>query len=269
MRYFKLFILLCIAMAEGRVAVAVALPQNSSSPGGIAVVAVDATQTSYQFGRRQVMTISKGQQRWAIVGLSLDITPGQYILSPRPSGQVAATPFTVVPHRFGYFQVGSAGAVSGTAQIASKADPKALQIALSLPRSKLPTLRPLFPFQAPVAGSVVLPFGTWLYLNSDAGYQIKGMKYLADTPRVSSPGDGVIYSTIIRKDGMSVIIDHGKGLISVLYPLEPIAIKPLQRVRRGQVLGRTMKRKSGAARLNWMTLLNGNWVNPSLLLLPR
>jgi len=268
MKLLILIILLYSAVAQNRFAVAAALPQNDASPGGIAVIAVDAFKTSYLFGRREVLTIDNDQQRWAIVGLPLDITPGQYILSSGKPGQTAATAFTVIPHRFGYFETANSEAASDALSKDGKADPKALQIALSLPRSKLPGVRPLFPFQAPVAGSEILPFGTWLYHRSDKGYQSTSVQYHVDTPRVTSPGDGVIWATIIRQDGMSVIIDHGKGLVSVLYPLEPIAIKPQQQVRRGQVLGRTMKRKSGVTHLNWMTLLNGNWVNPTLLLLP-
>jgi len=256
--------MLFVSTAAGRLVVAAALPQNNASPGGIAVIAIEGKQSTRLFGRRQVMTISEGNLRWAIVGLSLDIAPGQYILSSSLATQNPVA-FAVYPHHFGYFQTDDHPAAG---LLDSKVDPKALQVALSLPRSKQTTNRPLFPFQAPVAGSEILPFGTWLFRDVDAGIQSNSVKYLADTPRVSSPGDGVIYATVIRKDGMSVIIDHGNGLISVIYPLEPIAIKPYQPVRRGQVLGRTMKRKSGISYLHWMALLNGNWVNPTLLLLP-
>jgi len=269
MQLFRVLVLLWGIVLGGRYVVAGVLPQNNPVPGGIAVIGVDVSATAPQFGRRQVMTVVSDQQRWAIVGLPLNIAPGQYILTPRQAGKTAAITFTVSPHRFGYFEISPTDTAADPAQSAGNADPKVLQIVQSLPRGKLSSGRPLFPFQSPVAGSEVIPFGTWLYSHSAAGYQTTGVQYLADTPRVTSPGDGVVYATVIRGDGMSVIIDHGQGLISMLYPLEPIPIKPLQRVRRGQVLGRTMKRKNGVAHLTWMTLLNASWVNPTLFLLPR
>jgi len=261
---------LCLSLLRGDFANAITLPQNDPSPGGIAVIRVEKTPISFLFGRRQLMTLQSGQQQWALVGLSLGIAPGQYIISSGGPGKTGSTTaFTVIPHRFGYFETAGTDASSSLAPVAGAANPKVLQIALSLPRSKVVSNRPLFPFQTPVGGSAILPFGTWLYNRANTGYQTSGIQYRADTPRVSSPGDGVIQATIIREDGMAVIIDHGQGLISILYPLEPIAIKPLQRVRRGQVLGRTRKGKSGFSHLTWMTLLNRNWVNPTLLLLPK
>lgn len=87
---------------------------------------------------------------------------------------------------------------------------------------------------------------------------------------VHSAGNGVVaYAGSAGAYGRSVRIEHGGGLSSFYAHLDRILVRPGQRVRRGEVLGRVGSSGNATGphlhlELRW----RGRWVNP-LAVLPR
>jgi septal ring factor EnvC (AmiA/AmiB activator) len=112
-----------------------------------------------------------------------------------------------------------------------------------------PMLRPALPGQQPEpparAGSYLLPVDGRLIAGmgeiSDAGVHARGLTFEARSySAVVAPAAGrIVYAGPFRGYGDIVIIDHGRGLTTLITNLGELAIKVGDAVQRGQALGRT------------------------------
>jgi murein hydrolase activator len=125
----------------------------------------------------------------------------------------------------------------GTAEFQARLENSLSQLPPPLPRpgegAEAGSTR--IPYALPVDGRVLTGVGEI----SDGGVHARGLT-LATAPGapVSAPANGrVLHAAPFRRYGYVVIIDHGRGWLSVVTDLAAIRVRPGQQVRRGERLG--------------------------------
>ena len=102
------------------------------------------------------------------------------------------------------------------------------------PATRLP--RDPLDYRLPVEGRLLSGVGEI----SDGGVHARGLTFATEPgAAVTAPADGIVlHAARFRSYGEVVIIDHGRGWHSVLTDLASIQVRPGQRVRRGDRIGR-------------------------------
>jgi murein hydrolase activator len=92
------------------------------------------------------------------------------------------------------------------------------------------------PYSLPVEGRIVTGVGEI----SDGGVHARGLTFetRAEAPVIAPAGGRVVYAAPFRRYGNVVIIDHGRGWLTVLTDLGSLAVRPGQVVARGTPIGR-------------------------------
>ena len=250
--------LLCAAVSLGASAEAV--------PGGVYLFEMPVGFDSAEFRERPVM-IHRGQ---ALVGLHISTEPGEYEL------QLNGTAGTQT-HRF---------------QVTAKQYPEQhLTIAndrlVNPPESDLVRIREetarqlaqyqrftqrsldLSPFEQPVTGRVSSTFGSRRVLNGQPRNPHSGLDFAADTGTpIHAPAPGAVVLTgELFFNGKTVFLDHGQGLVTMYCHMDTIAVAEGDEVERGQVIGEVGSTgRSTGAHLHWSVSLNGNRVDPVLVM---
>ncbi|MEA3028833.1 MAG: murein hydrolase activator [Sphingomonadales bacterium] len=125
-----------------------------------------------------------------------------------------------------------------------------------LPRPAQPGPEPpvaeTLPYSLPVEGRVVTGVGEI----SDGGVHARGLTFeTAVEARVIAPAAGrIVYAAPFRRYGNVVIIDHGRGWMTVLTDLGSIGVRAGQNVGRGALVGRA---GTGAPRVTLELRRNG------------
>lgn len=137
------------------------------------------------------------------------------------------------------------------------------------------------PLLAPLAGTPTLGFGAALsYVDQAAigprfdghyGEIHRGLDYDAEpgTP-LRAPGAGVVtMAESLTLPGLTVVIDHGQGLVSVLSHLSRLDVATGATVGAGATVGLTgASGIAGAPHLHWAVYLHGVAVDPAVFLSP-
>ena len=124
-------------------------------------------------------------------------------------------------------------------------------------------------FISPVEGTVTGRFGTRRYYNGKEGKYHNGYDIAAPIgTTIVSPSSGkVILIGDFFYNGKTIIIDHGRGLKSLMIHLDDILVKNDQRIKKGQIIGKVGSTgKSTGPHLHWSVLMNNAYIDPELLL---
>src|SRR6056297_242508 len=124
------------------------------------------------------------------------------------------------------------------------------------------------PFAEPVEGRLSTPFGARRTLNGGYGYIHAGID-LANklgTPIGAANSGKVVFSEEQSLTGNTIIIDHGRGLLTVYAHLETMSAYKGDMVKRGQQIG-TMGSTgfSTGSHLHFETQLMGVYIDPYIL----
>ena len=248
-------------------------------PGGVAVLAIGTHPQKPQafFNDAPVLVLAdEKQQWWAVVGLSLDTTVGKQQLTVRstPSEQtVTAVPFEVATktYRSQHIRLKDRAMVSPPpatlARIKQELDTQIAgyqTFSDALPSNLI--------FDMPVAGRQSSPFGLRRYFNGEPRNPHSGLDFAAPTGTpVKSPADGrVLLIGDFYFNGLTILIDHGQGVITMFCHLSEIEYLPGDTVKRGDVVGKVGSTgRSTGPHLHWNVSLNNARVDPALFLKAR
>jgi len=124
------------------------------------------------------------------------------------------------------------------------------------------------PFQLPVPGKLLSPFGVQRILNGQPRSYHSGVDLRAGFGEpVAAAGDGrVVLAADHFFAGKSVYIDHGMGIVTMYFHLSQIAVKSGQWVESGQLIGRAgASGRASGPHLHWGARVHDCKIDPLAL----
>ncbi len=251
------------------------LPEASSVPGGIAVVPLGSataitTRPQTWLGGQPVLVTSDHDQWYAVVGLPLDLAPGQHELSVKIGSETKAQPFEVEAKKYPEQRI--------TLKDKSKVELSPADLARA--EHEIALIKKLkhhwrdaqdtdLGFILPADGQLGGRFGVRRFFNGEPRAPHSGLDVAvtSGTPVKASAAGVVLAVGDYFFNGKTVFIDHGNGLITMYCHLEQIDVQDGQAVGKGQQLG--LSGKTGRAtgpHLHWSVVLNGAMVDPELFI---
>jgi murein DD-endopeptidase MepM/ murein hydrolase activator NlpD len=251
-----------------------ALPRTSAVPGGVVIVdvgdaALPAPQA--QWNDTPVLVTRDAGRYKAVVGVALSVTPGDYSLQVRDASGERAVPVHIADKKYVEQKLTvkqSQVDLSPEDTARTEAEAKRLRESYT---SFSDTLPATFSLKQPVQGPRSSSFGLRRVFNGQSRNPHSGMDIAAATGTpIIAPADGVVLETgDFFFNGGTVILDHGRGFVTLFCHLSAYAVQKGDRVKTGQTIGKVgaTGRVTGP-HLHFGVLLNGASVDPALFL-PR
>ncbi len=239
-------------------------------PGGfieLQIPKINQEIPEVKFGLRDPVLIEESNHWRILVGLDLALLPGEYVVyfkhgGPDTSGEYLG--LTVRQQIFPFTEI----------SVNDENTTSLIDHYVSLPLNSLDfsnTQQPSLPMRAPLAGDWSDHFGhRWL---------VKGQTEIVTNNAISvwapqyasvlAPQNAIISNIEMDEDALAtVVLDHGRGLYSILRGLTDLTVDIGNGVVGGAVLGRlpSLNTDTAQGKLVWQTLLNGVFVDPSLLI---
>lgn len=266
---FGLFVLAFPLLAHA------SLPQSSNVPGGIAIIPLgsvlagaDTPQT--WFGDQPVLVTSDHNQWYAVVGLSLDVTPGSHELRVKIGDVTKTQDFEVNPKNYPeqHITLEDKSKVQLSAADQARAD-RELAVIQELKHHWRAAQDTDLAFILPVKGRLAGRFGLRRFFNEEPRSPHAGLDVAVarGTPIKASAQGKVLAVDDYFFNGRTIFVDHGNGLITMYCHLERIDVKTGETVNKGQRIG--LSGKTGRAtgpHLHWSVVLNGAMVDPELFI---
>ncbi len=249
------------------------LPKDSPVPGGVAVVTLGTLDSpppkAYYQGKR-VITLKPAEHWVAVVGLPLSAKPGPASLKVTRGTASTSVSFEIKAKDYPaqYLTIKNKRQVNPNAE-----DMKRIQAEKQrsddarnrFTETELDTLR----LQPPAYGRRSSAFGLRRFFNKQPRNPHAGLDIAAPagTP-ILSPADGTVVETgHYFFNGNVVFIDHGQGLVTMYCHMQAIDVNKGDKVSTRQPIGKigATGRVTGP-HLHWGVTLNGNSVDPELLL---
>lgn len=269
MRFILQFSLICLLLLQA--SAGYALPQESLVPGGIAVIKLDRSDSEprFRFRGKPVLITRDNDQHVAVVGLPLNLKPGEYYIEGSQGDDLALQKkyFVVKNKKYTTQHI--------TIKNKRKVNPYAKDMDRILKEKKRKQKARLnytpqevdLDFLMPTQGIKTGSFGKRRVFNGQARRPHSGMDIAAETGTpVLAPAAGTVIETgDFFFSGNLVYLDHGQGLITLFAHLDQIDVTIGSKVEKGQVIGRVgaTGRVTGP-HLHWSLGLNGTWVDPAL-----
>ena len=259
--------LLCAPHAD-----ALELPRARSVPGGVALVDLGPALVAPQASVDGVPVLVSGRPGgWtAVVGIALDVEPGERVLEVRREGAPPeSVRFAVTPVRYAEQRLKVApGKVDLSAQDLARHERervRSAEVIATWSAAAPETLR----LQPPVPGRRSGSFGLRRVFNDQPRKPHSGMDIAAPTgtPVVAPAAGRVIDTGDYFFNGHTVWLDHGNGLLSLYCHLSRCDVKAGDVVATGARIGAVgaTGRVTGP-HLHWSVMLNRTMVDPALFL---
>ena len=251
------------------VPLALAAPEDSRRPGGVAIIDVGSTELAMpevSFSDRPVLVMQDADRWKAVVGIPLDTAPGPVTITANG----IEVPVTIKEHAYAEQRL--------TVKNQSHVTPDQAQLdrigrERKIIDGALNNFREVpvsgIELAAPVVGPHSSSFGKRRFFNDQPRAPHKGMDIAAaQGVPIKAPRDGVITATgDYFFNGNTVIIDHGQGYVTMYCHLSEITAEEGQSVAAGETIGAVgaTGRVTGP-HLHFGTYLNGTAVDPAIVL---
>ncbi len=219
----------------------------SGSPLFIRVKAPNALDglSGQWLGRSVAFDFDSSSKTWyALAGVSLETKPGRYSLQlsgTTKTGQKISFDRNIsigkAKHRQISVNVSKKFTEPSAEQLRTIAEDKQLKESLF---NRVTPVREWFgSFRAPVNAPVSDVFGTERVFNGKVQSYHQGLDYgvPSGTPVSALNSGTVLLARSLYFEGNCVVIDHGKGLLTLYLHLSEFAVKQGESVKRGQVIG--------------------------------
>lgn len=263
---------LALLVAAAPLPPAIALPQHTPVPGGVAVVDLGSASGQAPSARRgeQSLAVVREHNRWyALIGIPLDTPPGNLDFEVFSRSTVSTRSVAVTEKRYPEQRL--------TIKDQRKVEPNPDDL-LRIEREQKITEavkkrfsegEPDTVLDQPAPGPLSSRFGLKRFFNGQPRNPHAGLDVAAGTGTpIRAPSDGIVADTgNYFFNGNTVFVDHGQGLITAYMHLSRIDVRPGQSVRRGDLLGAigATGRVTGP-HLHWAVILNNTPVDPELFL---
>jgi murein DD-endopeptidase MepM/ murein hydrolase activator NlpD len=250
-------------------------PRASAVPGGVITFRLPGTADEkpvVRLGDRPVMVVRQGNEWLAIVGIGLDVEPGeQHIDVEQPAADPRRIAFQVLPKKYRTQELKVAPAmVNPSPENEARIEKEQAKV-----RAALETFSPQAPvtlrLAQPVPGPRSSSFGLRRVFNGESRRPHSGMDIAAPTGTpIKAPLAGKVLDVgEYYFNGGNVIIDHGQGLTTMYCHLSKIRVEVGQELKLGDVIGDVgaTGRVTGP-HLHWGVALSGTMVDPALFLPP-
>jgi len=253
-------------------------PQQRPVPGGIARVALGPSDVRPQAfdGPTPLLVLGQPPDWHAWVGIALSAEPGEHHIEwHAPGAAPSKVAYTVWPHRYPeqHLRVAPRTVELSPQDLARHQREREHQLQVTGRFSEAPASwldRPdALRMSTPVTGRLSSPFGARRVFNGQARQPHSGIDLAAPLgTRVLAPLDGEVIDTgDYFFNGLTVWLDHGGGLLSMLCHLSEISVQVGQRLTAGQALGAVgATGRATGPHLHWSVMLNRQMVDPTLFL---
>jgi len=250
-----------------------ASPTNNPVPGGIVVVPLSGDageKPEVRFGDKNIYVTTRNSDWVAVVGLPHDMLPGKYILTFRTTSEKnLKKSFRIEPL--------PASLSQRTVNL-----PENLKSLEFLPMDSMTYNRlteinpgfdapvePDFNFYQMVNSGSYIPYG-WL-INKFGPTNIIGHSWITFITSVdeivNAPATGLVEKIFLSENsGLTVVLNHGEGMKSIVSYLNDTILKPGEAIESGDVIGttKTILDSDGSeiGRVDWQLMLNGYFIDP-------
>ncbi len=266
------FVLACLAMSMSIANAELTLPRASAVPGGVVMIDIegDSNEVPYvSFEGDAVMVLPREQGWVALVGIPLSRAPGPAAIQIRRGSNTLTRGFTIEGKQY------RTQALKVAPKHVDLSPANAARVEREQPhlRAMYGTFTAQIPeslrFISPVKGPRSSSFGLRRVFNNQPRNPHSGMDIAAPvgTPVVSPAPGTVIDTGDYFFNGGTVIVDHGRGLVTMYCHLSRIDAKVGQKLSTGEKLGEVgaTGRVTGP-HLHWGVALNRAFVDPALFL---
>ena len=254
---------------------ALALPEESSVPGGIALVQLGAVTPNSAKPRawlgEQPVWVSADHGQWvAVVGLALDLAPGAHNLRVDDGELQRQVEFDVRPKNYPaqHIRLKDSSKVTLSPADEARAVAEIAEIQ-KLKRHWRDEEADDLQFIQPAAGRLASRFGLRRFFNGEARATHSGLDVAIGrgTPVKATARGTVLAVGDYFFNGKTVFVDHGNGLISMVCHLDRIDVQAGDPVSQNQRVGLSgMTGRASGPHLHWSMVLNGVMVDPALFI---
>jgi biotin carboxyl carrier protein len=267
-----LALVLCAPICGRCAASHLELPHESAVPGGVKIIRLDVHDSAppdVDLDDHRVMVVRDGAAWVAVVGIPLSAPLGPMHLFVRDGTGREEIDFSVGDKRYASqsLKVPPRQVNLSKADLTRVAEERIrIDRALALYTEPPPgSLRLAQPVPGPRSSS----FGMRRIFNGESRNPHSGMDIAAPTGTpIRVPLAGTVVDTgDFFFNGNTVLVDHGRGLISMYCHLSAIDVKAGQHVDAGARLGAVgMTGRVTGPHLHWGLVLNRVWVDPELFI---
>ncbi len=220
-----------------------ALPQQALVPGGIALLQLPdyTNETQVFFDGKKVAVFPLGDSWFAMAGIGLKTTPGDYEFSVRQADGITFNTRVRIKYKKydeQHLTIKNKRKVNPNKQDMERISSESIRKKNA--RRQFTENTPQVGFIWPVTGRISSIFGLRRFFNEQERRPHSGLDIAAaeGTP-VKAAADGtVIDAGNFFFSGNMIYLDHGQGIITLYAHLSKIAVKPGDKIKQGEIIGK-------------------------------